>query len=58
MSDNLEMHPDRKGENTEKKLGEDQSRQAWVTDPAGVRIEFHQYTAKSCQSTGATCVLA
>ena len=42
---------------TDKKLGADQSWQSWVTDPSGVQIEFHQYTAKSCQLTGANCVL-
>jgi catechol 2,3-dioxygenase-like lactoylglutathione lyase family enzyme len=42
---------------TEKKMGADQSWQAWTTDPAGIRIEFHQYTDQSCQTTGQTCVL-
>ena len=42
---------------TEKKLGADRSWQAWVTAPDGVRIEFHEYTAESCQMTGADCVL-
>ena len=42
---------------TEKKLGADRSWQAWTTDPAGVRIEFHQYTEESCQTTGQNCVL-
>ena len=42
---------------TEKKLGADESWQAWVTDPAGVRIEFHEYTEKSTQITGVDCVL-
>ena len=42
---------------TEKKKGCDQSWQAWVTDPSGVRIEFHQYTAQSSQLTGSDCVL-
>ncbi|MBN1676547.1 MAG: VOC family protein [Kiritimatiellae bacterium] len=41
----------------EKKLGADQSWQVWTTDPAGVRIEFHQYTERSSQFTGADCVL-
>lgn len=40
---------------TEKKLGADQSWQAWLTDPSGVRIELHQYTPASSQVTGATC---
>lgn len=42
---------------TEKKMGADQSWQSWVTDPCGVKIEFHQYTAKSSQCTGADCML-
>ena len=42
---------------TEKKLGADRSWQAWVTDPSGVRIEFHQYTPESSQVTGRDCVL-
>lgn len=42
---------------TEKKLGADHSWQAWVTDPNGVRIEFHEYTEESCQRVGGTCVL-
>jgi catechol 2,3-dioxygenase-like lactoylglutathione lyase family enzyme len=41
----------------EKKLGADRSWQAWTADPAGVRIEFHEYTAESSQSTGKDCVL-
>lgn len=44
-------------EATEKKLGADQSWQIWSTDPAGVRIEFHQYTDDSSQRTGRDCVL-
>ena len=42
---------------TEKTLGADQSWQIWTTDPAGVRIEFHQYTDTSSQRTGRDCVL-
>ncbi len=42
---------------TDKKLGADQSWQAWTTDPTGVRIEFHQYTPQSSQITGEDCVL-
>lgn len=41
---------------TDKKLGVDQSWQAWITDPSGVRIELMQYTADSSQYTGKTCV--
>ncbi|MEX0325009.1 MAG: VOC family protein [Puniceicoccaceae bacterium] len=36
---------------TEKILGADQSWQAWLEDPSGVRIELHQYTADSSQYT-------
>ena len=42
---------------TAKSLGADQSWQIWTTDPSGVSIEFHQYTDRSCQVTGANCVL-
>ena len=42
---------------TEKKVGGDRSWQAWTADPAGVRIEFHQYTAESSQITGKDCIL-
>lgn len=40
---------------TDKKLGADQSYQAWATDPNGVRIEFHEYTEQSMQVVGGTC---
>ena len=42
---------------SEKKRGADHSWQVWVTDPNGVRIEFHEYTSESCQVVGGTCVL-
>ena len=42
---------------SDKKLGADQSWQCWVTDPHGVRIEMHQYTPESSQSTGRDCVM-
>jgi hypothetical protein len=42
---------------TDKILGADHSWQIWTADPAGVKIEFHQYTNASCQTTGADCVL-
>lgn len=42
---------------TEPKMGADQSWQMWVTDPGGVRIEFHQYTENSSQRTGQDCIL-
>ena len=41
----------------EKKLGSDRSWQVWVTDPNGIRIEFHEYTAQSRQLVGGTCQL-
>ena len=41
---------------TDKKLGVDQSWQAWITDPTGVRIEVMQYTENSSQFTGKACV--
>lgn len=41
---------------TAKKLGADNSWQAWTTDPNGVRIELHEYTPTSSQLTGATCI--
>ena len=41
----------------EKSLGGDRSWQIWVTDPAGIKVEFHQYTKDSCQLTGADCIL-
>lgn len=44
-----------KYEVTEKRLGADQSWQAWVTDPSGVRIELHEYTDKSSQITRENC---
>ena len=44
-------------EATEKKLGADQSWQAWTTDPSGIRIEFHQYTDQSSQKTGKNATL-
>jgi glyoxylase I family protein len=42
---------------SDKALGADNSWQAWVTDPSGVRIEFHEYTPKSLQITGGVCQL-
>ena len=48
---------DRGHEVSERKLGADHSWQAWVTDPSGVSIEFHEYTPESCQVVGGRCVL-
>ena len=42
---------------SDRELGCDQSWQCWVTDPHGVRIEMHQYTAKSSQTAGQDCVI-
>ena len=42
---------------TPKTLGADQSWQMWTTDPSGVRIEFHQYTDRSCQITHENCII-
>lgn len=40
---------------TDKKLGSDNSWQAWITDPSGVQIELMQYTKGSSQFTGKPC---
>ena len=40
---------------SDKKLGGDNSWQAWVTDPSGVQIELMQYTKESSQFTGRPC---
>ena len=39
----------------EKTLGADQSWQVWISDPNGVRIEFHEYTDTSMQRVGGVC---
>jgi len=44
-------------ETTDKIMGADNSWQFWATDPDGVKIEFHEYTENSCQSTKKDCVL-
>lgn len=41
----------------EKILGADHSYQAWLTDPDGIRIELHEYTADSCQKSGKDCIV-
>jgi catechol 2,3-dioxygenase-like lactoylglutathione lyase family enzyme len=41
----------------EKSLGADHSWQAWVTDPNGIRIEFHEYTPESLQLVGGKCIV-
>ncbi|WP_288559866.1 VOC family protein [uncultured Victivallis sp.] len=42
---------------TARTMGKDHSYQAWTTAPDGIRIELHEYTARSCQRTGAACIL-
>jgi len=42
-------------EYSEKKLGADESWQAWLRDPDGIRIELQQYTSNSHQYTGKDC---
>ena len=37
---------------SDKTWGADGSYQAWIADPDGVPIEFHEYTAQSSQRTG------
>jgi lactoylglutathione lyase/glyoxylase I family protein len=39
------------------KKGGDNSYQAWITDPSGVRIELMQYTPESSQFTGNPCIV-
>ena len=41
----------------DKKLGADQSWQVWITDPNGIRIEFHEYTRESRQLIGRKCIV-
>jgi len=41
----------------DKKLGADNSWQAWTTDPNDVRIELHEYTQDSKQLTGGKCIV-
>lgn len=42
---------------TDKTMGDDNSWQAWLTDPNGIKIELHQYTNKSSQVVGSDCVI-
>ena len=42
---------------SDKKLGADNSWQAWTSDPDGTAIEFHQYTSTSCQHTKKPCLI-
>lgn len=40
---------------SDKKMGGDNTWQAWITDPNGVAIELQQYTSASSQFTGQDC---
>ena len=40
---------------SEKRMGGDNSWQAWTEDPSGVQIELMQYTNESSQFTGEPC---
>ena len=42
---------------SDKKLGGDNSWQAWISDPSGVQIELMQYTKESSQFTGKPCIV-
>ena len=42
---------------SDKKLGGDNSWQAWIEDPSGVQIELMQYTEESSQFTGEPCMV-
>ena len=42
---------------SEKTMGGDHSWQTWITDPNGIKIEFHEYTENSLQKTGKDCVV-
>lgn len=44
-------------ETGDKSLGADDSWQAWMEDPNGVKIELQQYTPKSCQIIRRTCIV-
>ncbi|MDG4878341.1 VOC family protein [Mesorhizobium sp. WSM4935] len=41
---------------TPKKLACDDTYQAWISDPNGVKIELFEYTAQSAQFVGRDCV--
>ena len=41
----------------DKKMGADHSWQVWITDPDGIRIEFHEYTPESLQLAGGKCLV-
>lgn len=42
---------------TDKKFGCDNTWQAWLSDPSGVRIELFEYTENSSQFSGVDCVV-
>ena len=48
---------DRGVETSARKMGADNSWQAWITDPSGIRIELMQYSDSSTQFTGRTVIL-
>ena len=48
---------DRGVEVSAKEMGADNSWQAWITDPSGVRIEMMQYSDTSTQFTGRPVIL-
>jgi glyoxylase I family protein len=58
MDSLIEQIRDHGYEVTDKKMGNDMSWQAWVTDPNGVKIEFHEYTTDSKQLTGGKCIVS
>jgi glyoxylase I family protein len=58
MDSLIEQIRDHGYEVTDKKMGSDMSWQAWVTDPNGVKIEFHEYTSDSKQLTGGKCIVS
>jgi catechol 2,3-dioxygenase-like lactoylglutathione lyase family enzyme len=41
----------------DKVLGADNSWQVWITDPNGIKIEFHEYTKESLQLNGGKCII-
>lgn len=44
-------------ETSDIKVGADNSRQFWISDPDGTQIEFHEYTETSSQRTGKNAIL-
>ncbi len=60
-AENLDAFADRLKEKgvdvSDIKVGADNSRQFWTSDPDGTEIEFHEYTEKSSQRTGQDAIL-